>query len=194
MSSEFVQKRRHCEQCRRPLSVCLCPYIHVLSSPVELIIWQDPTEARHPLSTAPLLHKSIAGSRLLVADCLQPQDIFAAGEQSTTALLYPFTHKPALAEDARIHIRQLLILDGTWRKVRRLLHLNPWLNDLPHIALTPQQPSGYAIRASQQRGGLSTIEAGVSALQWLDPLQDYQPVLRVLNRMVEIQKGFGHKG
>jgi len=85
-------------------------------------------------------------------------------------------------------------LDGTWRKVRRLLHLNPWLNDLPHIALTPQQPSGYAIRASQQRGGLSTIEAGVSALQWLDPLQDYQPVLRVLNRMVEIQKGFGHKG
>ncbi|MCA6060112.1 DTW domain-containing protein [Thalassolituus sp. ST750PaO-4] len=194
MSSEFVQKRRHCEQCRRPLSVCLCPYIHVLSSPVELIIWQDPTEARHPLSTAPLLHKSIAGSRLLVADCLQPQDIFAAGEQSATALLYPFTHKPALAEDARIQIRQLLILDGTWRKVRRLLHLNPWLNDLPHIALTPQQPSGYAIRASQQRGGLSTIEAGVSALQWLDPSQDYQPVLRVLNRMVEVQQGFGHKG
>ncbi len=194
MSSEFVQKRRYCEQCRRPLSVCLCPYIHVLSSPVELIIWQDPTEARHPLSTAPLLHKSIAGSRLLVADCLQPQDIFAAGKQNTTALLYPFTHKPALAEDARIQIQQLLVLDGTWRKVRRLLHLNPWLNDLPHIALTPQQPSGYAIRASQQRGGLSTIEAGVSALQWLDPSQDYKPVLRVLNRMVEVQQGFGHKG
>lgn len=194
MSSEFVQKRRHCEQCRRPLSVCLCPYIHRLSSPVELIIWQDPTEARHPLSTAPLLHKSIAGSRLLVADCLQPQDIFAAGEQNTTALLYPFTHKPALTENARTNVRRLLVLDGTWRKVRRLLHLNPWLNDLPHIALTPQQPSGYAIRSSQQSGGLSTIEAGVSALQWLDPSQDYQPVLRVLNRMVEIQKGFGHKG
>ncbi|UXD86481.1 DTW domain-containing protein [Thalassolituus hydrocarboniclasticus] len=176
------------------MSVCLCPYIHRLSSPVELIIWQDPTEARHPLSTAPFLHKSIAGSRLLVADSLQPQDICAADEQNTTALLYPFTHKPALTENARTNVRRLLVLDGTWRKVRRLLHLNPWLNDLPHIALTPQQPSGYAIRASQQRGGLSTIEAGVSALQWLDPSQDYQPVLRVLNRMVEIQQGFGHKG
>lgn len=194
MNEEHLQKRRHCEQCQRPLSVCLCLYLKQLHSPLQLIIWQDPTEARHPLSTAPLLHKSIAGSRLVVADTLQPQDILPSDDLMTTALLYPFTHKPPLTDTARGDIKQLLILDGTWRKVRRLLHLNPWLNDLSHIALNPAEPSRYAIRSSLQRGGLSTIEAGVAALEWLDPVNDYEPLLQVLNKMVEIQQGFGHKG
>ena len=194
MNEEHLQKRRHCEQCQRPLSVCLCLYLKQLHSPLQLIIWQDPMEARHPLSTAPLLHKSIAGSRLVVADTLQPQDILPSDDLTTTALLYPFTHKPPLTDTARGDIKQLLILDGTWRKVRRLLHLNPWLNDLPHIALNPAEPSRYAIRSSRQRGGLSTIEAGVAALEWLDPANDYEPLLQVLNKMVEIQQGFGHKG
>jgi len=65
---------------------------------------------------------------------------------------------------------------------------------LPHIALNPAEPSRYAIRSSRQRGGLSTIEAGVAALEWLDPANDYEPLLQVLNKMVEIQQGFGHKG
>lgn len=194
MSSGVVQKRRHCEQCRRPVSVCLCPYLKQLHSPVKLIIWQDPTEARHPLSTAPLLHKSMVGSRLVVADTLQPEDILLSDDLAATALLYPFTHKLPLSDTGRSNIKHLLILDGTWRKVRRLLHINPWLNELSHIAITPEQPSKYAIRSSRQSDGLSTIEAGVSALQWLDPSQNYQPVLTVLNKMVEIQQGFGHKG
>ena len=61
-------KRAMCPRCERPETVCLCDAMVQVNSPVEVIIWQDPTEARHKLSTAPLLHKSLPGSRLLVAD------------------------------------------------------------------------------------------------------------------------------
>ena len=80
------------------------------------------------------------------------------------------------------------MLDGTWKKVRRLFHLNAWLKDLPYIQLTPESLSRYAIRKSPRADGLSTIEATVAALSLIDSDRDYQPVLNVLERMVELQQ------
>ncbi|CUS41626.1 hypothetical protein MGWOODY_Tha1700 [hydrothermal vent metagenome] len=74
--------------------------------------------------------------------------------------------------------------------MRRLFHLNPWLYDLPHIRLAPEQLSRYRIRKSPREDGVSTLEAGLLACQWLDPKGDYLTSLSVLDRMVELQQSF----
>lgn len=185
--------RSLCSGCGRPQVVCLCAALSVQDSRIRLIIWQDPTESRHPLSTAPLLQRSIRGSRLLVGERFSEADIFGAGPATGRALLYPLAGKAALAEQEYAAVSQLLVLDGTWRKVRKLLLQNPWLQQLPHLQLLPQQKSRYAIRTSPRNDGLSTLEAGVMALNTLQQTQRFDRCLAVLDQLVAQQQSFGHK-
>jgi len=180
--------RAVCEGCLRPKSVCLCADMVHVTAPLELVIWQDPDESRHRLSTAPLLNLSIQNSRLVVGDCFEPQDLLGQHWQTDTLLLYPMEHQPACSHSQAQAMQRLLLLDGTWRKVKRLLLLNPWLQQLPHITLAPQEASRYAIRKSPRADGLSTLEAGVAAMNWLDQSEQYSPVLQVLDRMVALQQ------
>lgn len=181
-------KRAQCTKCKRPVKVCICDSLVEIEAPLELIIWQDPTEAKHKLSTAPLLNLSISNSRLLVGDQFSFADIFADSPVQQCALLYPLESGSALISEQRSDISKLLVLDGTWKKVRRLFYLNEWLKDLPYIQLNPESLSRYAIRKSPRADGLSTIEAAVAGLSWLDETIDYQPVLAVLERIVELQQ------
>ncbi len=180
--------RSVCEGCLRPESVCLCDALVRMASPLELMIWQDPDEARHRLSTAPLLNLSVTNSVLNVGDQFDPHELLGENWRQETLLLFPLENKPPVSRGNVPHFRRLLVLDGTWRKVKRLLLLNPWLQELAHIQLVPEQQSRYAIRKSPRADGLSTLEAGVEAMNWLSDSQAYAPMLRVLDRMVEIQQ------
>lgn len=185
--------RAVCSVCRRPERVCVCEAMSQHTSAVEVIIWQDPTEAKHPLSTAPLLHASLTNSRLLVGDQLSCEQVFNtpnAGDEC--AVLYPFTHKDALTGTPVQRINTLLVLDGTWRKVRRLVHLNPWLLTLNHITLTPTDTSRYRVRKSPRADGLCTLEACAYALNAIDPTQDYTPMMAVVDRLADVQDAFVH--
>lgn len=103
------------------------------------------------------------------------------------ALLFPLsTGAPLAWSEAKIHTKHLLVLDGTWRKVRRLLHLNPWLLSLPYLTLAPQQPSRYD-RKSSVIDGVSTLEAVLLACDELIAEGNFAEGIRVLDRMAEIQ-------
>jgi DTW domain-containing protein YfiP len=61
-----------------------------------------------------------------------------------------------LKDPARV---QLVVLDGTWRKSRKMLHLNPLLRRLPRLSLEDVPASNYLIRKAHKVGQLSTLEA-----------------------------------
>jgi DTW domain-containing protein YfiP len=84
-------------------------------------------------------------------------------------------------------VRKVLVLDGTWRKVRRLLLLNPWLNDLGCLALTPTSASRY-LRKSLREDGVSTLEAVMMLAHEWQPEKKILSVLSVLDRMAELQQ------
>ena len=182
--------RRVCEGCGRPQSVCLCSHLPSLQLPFQLTIWQDPLEAKHPLSTAPLLQRMAAGSRLIVAEELSFADLFGDTPSAQVALLYPADDIPPLPlEQARRSVSYVLVLDGTWRKVRRLTLLNPWLLSLQRLSLSPGQPSKY-LRKSPRADGLSTLEAVFSlADDWQSGQYAYAGAA-LLERMAELQSGF----
>lgn len=188
-----MSARQRCSNCLRPMTVCLCSAIHRCQSSRSLTILQDPTEAKHPLSTAPLLKLSIEPSRLLVGEVFSAEDLFPHGLQQV-ALLYPLPDVEPLTLPQAQAMEQLIILDGTWRKVRRLLHLNPWLRTLPCIALQPQQTSQYRVRKSPREDGLSTLEASAHCLSWIDQDPGYLDILSVQDRMVTLQESYQMKG
>lgn len=81
----------------------------------------------------------------------------------------------------------LVVPDGTWRKARKLLHLNPLLAALPRVALAEGAVSRYRLRKAPGPGALSTVEAIVQALHVLEAPSSFEPLLKPFEALIEGQ-------
>lgn len=179
-------KRARCDRCERPLATCLCPWLVPVEHEVELTILRHPDEASHALNTARLLASMCTACRLLDGDTFTPDQVLNPAR--TPLLLYPGEASQPLEElAAPASALQLILLDGTWRKTRHLLRLNPWLEDLPRVQIGTG-PSRYILR-KQKPEGTSTLEAAVAALACLEPpAERYAPLNAALDAMMNMQR------
>lgn len=82
-----------------------------------------------------------------------------------SALLFP-SEDSVLIEDIGFEVKNLIVLDGTWAKAKRVYNENPWLKALPHLKLDLDKMSLYGeVRTQPRAGCLSTIESIVYALK-----------------------------
>jgi len=107
---------------------------------------------------------------LFPADDAQPLEAYRSegGEAGSTSML-------------------LVVPDGTWRKARKLLHLNPQLAALPRVTLAQAVPSRYRLRKAPGPGALSTVEAIVQALQTLEAPKTFEALLRPFEALIDGQ-------
>ena len=131
-----------------------------------MLILQHPMEVANAKGSARLLHLSVAGSTMVTGETFDPAQLdallYADGRQPV--LLYPDTPGARVAAPADPAALRLVVLDGTWRKSRKMLHLNPVLQTLPRLALSQMPASHYVIRKSHAPDQLSTLEASCHAL------------------------------
>lgn len=181
--------RRSCERCARPLAYCLCDHVQVVNNRTRVLVLQHPTEAKHPLNTARLAVLGLSRAELWIGEHFPQLEshIALAGQ---ALLLFP-SEEPAQCppvDHARAADPSLLIVpDGTWRKARKIIHMNPALDRLPRFSLPPGDPSQYRIRKAPGPEAVSTIEAIVRALSVLEPEHDFHPLLKPFNVLVEQQ-------
>lgn len=181
--------RLTCSRCCRPQSYCLCTYAHGVLNRTKVLILQHPDEHKHPLNTARLAMLSLQNAELLIGESFpQLNEILRAFE--LRFLLFPAKEnnlvqplQALLDTDAAL----LIVPDGTWRNVRKLIQLNPILATLPHLSLPIGQPSEYKVRKASETAAVSTIEAIVRTLSVLEPDQDFTGVLRPFHALVEQQ-------
>ena len=209
--AEILGKRRQrCATCLRPTSACICPWVTPVAHQVEVLILQHPLEADNPKGSARLLHLCLPHSRLLTAEVFTEQDLFvapaaseqAAGKPRRSLLLYPdmpqdralgIAAPPALPPEALLAPAslRLVVLDGTWRKSRKMLHLNPVLQSLPRLSLQGLPPSNYRIRKAHRPNQLSTLEATCSALMQLEgDVDKFQALLTAFDGFVTQQMSY----
>jgi len=195
-------KRALCPRCERPLRACLCAWITPTANETPLLILQHPLEVHQAKGSARLLQLSLQHSHTLVGEAFDPMALPAwlsppQDEARQTVLLYPaHADLPApsvSADDLQPARTRLVVLDGTWRKSLRMLHLNPQLQALPRLALQPDGPSRYLIRKAHRPDQLSTLEASCMALAQLErtPAR-YAPLLAAFDAFVAAQAAFGH--
>ncbi|KAM6587347.1 hypothetical protein CsatA_009952 [Cannabis sativa] len=110
-----------------------------------------------------------------------------------TVLLFPT--EEAMSVDglraANFEVKNLIVLDGTWAKAKRIYAENPWLKLLPHLKLELDKVSLYnGVRMQPKAGCLSTIESIVYTLKAVgdDNLQGLDNLLDVFESMVDDQK------
>jgi DTW domain-containing protein YfiP len=103
-------------------------------------------------------------------------------------LLFPADDaQPIQAYGASDEPLLLVVPDGTWRKARKILHLNPLLAALPRVTLADGGVSRYRLRKAPGPGALSTVEAIVQALQILEAPVSFEPLLRPFEALIEGQ-------
>jgi DTW domain-containing protein len=196
----FVTRPR-CAACLRPQSTCTCEWVTPTAHEAEVLILQHPLEVDHAKNSARLLHLSLPRSRMLMGETFDNASLQTAmadgpGELRYTVLLYPQTPDdesptvdPAQLKDpSRV---RLVVLDATWRKSRKMLHLNPLLRKLPRLSLDDVPASSYLIRKAHKPGQLSTLEATCAALAKLEGgAEKYKPLLKAFDRFVAQRLAF----
>ncbi|MCZ8254589.1 MAG: DTW domain-containing protein [Polaromonas sp.] len=189
--------RPRCAACLRPQSACICAWVTPIAHEADVLILQHPLEIDHAKNTARLLHLSLPRSRVLTGEAFDEgllRDALAGPKY--TVLLYPQTPEdeaPALdTAQLKDPLRvRLVVLDGTWRKSRKMLHLSPLLRQLPRLSLDDAPASNYLIRKAHKPGQLSTLEATCAALAQLEgETEKYQPLLKAFDSFVAQQLAF----
>lgn len=176
-------KRARCPACLRAASSCICHWIAPVAHAVDVLILQHPLEVHNAKGSARLLHLSLPNSRMLTGEQFAPDTLAELLADKHTVLLYPDTPgdrslgiapppvlDPAILLDPARFLGQLrlVVLDATWRKSRKMLYLNPQLQQLPRLPLRDTPASHYLIRKAHAPDQLSTLEATCYALMQLE--------------------------
>ena len=199
-----TDQRPRCPNCHRALRTCICALARPVEHQVEVLILMHPMEVHEAKGTGHLLHLCLPHSRVLVGEQFDAQALQQALQGSwdgqaprQSLLLYPDTHE----QDATLGLApasalpqpwplppeqlRLVIIDGTWRKSRKMLHLNPLLQHLPRLALAQLPASRYRIRKARQLHQLSTLEACCAALAQLqNDAEPFEPLLAAFDGWV----------
>jgi DTW domain-containing protein len=188
--------RKTCPVCQRPLLVCYCSALVQVANTTKVLIIQHPREEKHPFNTGRMAHLCLSNNELIVAETLSASKL-ASILLMPSALLYPSLHwlpntlevKPATKESsANSNIQQLIVIDATWSKSKKILHLHPALQKLPRLRLKGNLHSNYEIRKTSVENGLSTLESIVKALNEIEPDGDFEAMLRPFEMMIELQR------
>nr|WP_314484403.1 DTW domain-containing protein [uncultured Pseudomonas sp.] len=181
--------RPRCERCLRPLDHCLCTLIPAVSSRTRLLLLQHPSEASHALNTARLAALGLVNAQLHVGEVFEDLAKWLAVPGYRPMVLFPGEGAQVLGPYTQADDTPLLLIvpDGTWRKARKLLYLNPLLANLPKVTLGAVTPSRYRLRKAPEAGALSTIEAVVQALNVLEQPANFDAVLAPFEALIEGQ-------
>ncbi|MFO0747227.1 MAG: tRNA-uridine aminocarboxypropyltransferase [Myxococcota bacterium] len=207
--------RTPCPTCLKPPATCYCARLRPFVSEALFVILIHPKELRRKIGTGRMAHLGIAGSRLLVgADFAADRRLGAllADPTLAPAILYPARGAldlgSATPEAARAVFPPgrrplVIVVDGTWRSVRRMRRSIPGLDALPHLRFTAPRPSGWgSVRAQPRADFWSTIEAIHYVIDRLDALEvaaapaarAHDALLEVFTSMVRQQEDYEARG
>lgn len=158
--------REICPKCNYIKQNCVCEYITPVKHQVALHVLQHPSEVKNAKNTVKLLTLVSNNTQVHIGE--QETDFEQLKKLHETnpsefGLLFPSNEANTISTQ-QLHIKHLILIDGTWKKAKKILHLNPWLKHIPHFTFAEDISSEYQIRTSSVKGSLSTIEAAAYSL------------------------------
>ena len=180
--------RLRCERCLRPQSHCLCALIPQLDSCTRVLVLQHPSEVNHALNTGRLAALGLTNAQLVIGEVFDDMHELLNPPGYRPCLLFPGEGAQTLTAEPAEQLPMLLVVpDGTWRKARKLLHLNPELAALPRVTLGDVPVSRYRLRKAPGPDALSTLEAITHALQVIEAPRSFAPLLVPFEALIDKQ-------
>ncbi|WP_194867395.1 tRNA-uridine aminocarboxypropyltransferase [Pseudoalteromonas sp. PPB1] len=184
-------KRAFCDHCHFPLRTCVCPFLgSLIHNRCKIVVLQHPSEVKVAKNTVRLLSLQLSNIEVVQGESEADfSDIRSRLKSQVCALLYPSENAMTLDEtrvqQEQPNIETLVVLDGTWKKVHKMLMLNPWLMSLSHVSFANLPENQYHIRKAEQAFSLSTLEATAHFLhlyEQISPAPFYQALAGMIGQ------------
>ena len=191
--------RAACARCGMHPNTCACDECERVDNSQRVVVLQHPSEVSHSKGTVRVLRQCLARIDVLVGEdqtSFARQGLEGLLSKTRTGLLFPSADSQPVEGGATSDIHQWLVLDGTWRKAAKILHLNPQLTQLPCFHFADPPVSQYRIRKAPRAGQLSTLEAVAHLLTLTEPDTDIAPLLNAQEALVRKRLAFvpdGHR-
>lgn len=183
--------RAFCPECEFLKSRCLCDTLKNVANKIHLIVLQHPSESKHPLNTVRIMKKSFREMTVMTGEDFTSDlklNTILCNTDNECALLYPGSDSKVLDKNYERHkLTHLILIDGTWRKAKKIFMLSKNLQTLPSLKLAPTEHSDYRIRKSPTESALSTLEATVEALHFLEPELNTASATTSFQKMIDLQ-------
>ena len=148
-----------CPGCGLQIPWCCCDQIESSSCQVSVILLLHESEPDRPTTTSKIIQKAIPDTQTFIWQrTSEPEALIKQIEAPDTDawLLFP-ADRPELEQRARKlsppeNRKTLLIVpDGTWKEVRKIVRKSPWLEKLPILALNPSETTQYTLRRNSRK-------------------------------------------
>ncbi|KAH9520238.1 DTW domain-containing protein 2 [Bulinus truncatus] len=192
-------KRATCERCKRPFSVCWCPYLphQPLDIKTNIYILQHPYEESRCLRTVPMLQNSLVPGKCQVIigkrfSHLRHPELLSVLNSPNTILLYPGDDAVDIISLDTDKAYNLVLLDGTWPQAKGIYCQNAILKTLKKVQINFDQKSKYVIRTQPCDSALSTLETAAFSIATLEKKPDiFQTLTKPLVALCNFQLQHG---
>lgn len=179
-----------CPRCHRHANICVCDQCRLVPNQTPLTVLQHPSEVGRSKGTLRILEQCLQQIRVFVGET--PAQFRQAGWRTDdyragAAVLFPGPGSQPLEQADLQGVQHWVLLDGTWRKAARILHLNPAIAALPRYHFAAPPPSRYVVRKAPGDHHLATAEAADHLLKRLEPGLDTGPLHAAMAALVARQ-------
>ena len=181
-----------------------------MESRPRFVILMHPLEARHPVGTGRLAHRSLSNSTLWVGSEFRQDSELGLLVRSPTIrplLLFPGPHSHSLSRMSGEERASLfggpreavvIVIDATWDLAQKMLHHSPPLQAIERISFDAESRSRFEIRRQPRPECLSSVEAMERVMELVNGKESgrlqSQNMMRLFLKMVDHQKSFSLRG
>lgn len=152
-----------CPRCRLRIERCLCDAVEPVETPLRFVVVRHALESLKSTNTARLA--TLALPDVEVREHGREGEAIDLGDLDPESSMLVFPSGSASPPPNRLP-SQLVVLDGNWNQVRRMLGRFPELRGLPKLSLPAPAVAPRRVRHAPLPHQLSTIEAMAGALRW----------------------------
>lgn len=183
-SFTFEGENGRCPTCQVLRTHCICPEVPRVETRTRVLVVRHQREGWKSTGTARIAGLALPNLRLLeYGEDAQPALDALPGELGEgTFLLFP---ADAATPVDVAQVKRLVVLDGTWRQVRRMYQRLPALHALPRLALPVKAEKVLRLRETSLEEGRSTLEAIADALGLVEGAAAAAPLHALHARYVE---------
>lgn len=164
--------KSYCPDCGLETLWCCCEQISTTPCRASIVLLLNENEPARPTSTSKIIEKTLSNTQTFIWQRTTPPEALIKQIEAPDTdawLLFP-ADRPELQTRQKtfsgFNNKKTLIIvpDGTWKEVRKIVRKSPWLNQLPILALEPEQATQYTLRRNAYEGQLCSAEALSEAL------------------------------
>lgn len=182
----YYRMREFCPHCSKTINACYCHKITKFNNLSKIIILQHPSETKHALNTARIAALSFKNCEIITGEDFTLHNRLNSILQANDCyLLFPSDAAQTVSAFKEKQIT-LIVLDGSWKKAKKIFYLSKNLHSLPKLQLPSGLKSRYRLRKQPTSGFLSTIEAITYSLNTIEG-KDYSKAFLAFDYMIEYQ-------